>query len=171
MPERAWLPDLWAVSSAGGRPAKWRTSIEIPSPEPRRQSRRGESSRASLAPPRLTPLPLAQALLHRVAAQLAQGVRGDPMRGARIELADALPGGDGCAVQHQAALADLPQRPIHRLADEIALVLCMTADDRQKLEELGIRSGFIVDGQIGHHRESGAFDELFPPAAPLQGFF
>jgi hypothetical protein len=59
-----------------------------------------------------------------------QCVRSNPSGRASFLLADASRASDGCAIEPPMALADLPQRPIHGLSDEIALIVRVSLDKR-----------------------------------------
>src|SRR4029453_8404365 len=73
-----------------------------------------------------------QTRLHRVAAELAKGVAGDPPGGSGIGPPDLLGGQDGPGVELRAALADLPQRPGDRLLHVVAVVGRLLADHGQQ---------------------------------------
>src|SRR5215475_5571408 len=70
-----------------------------------------------------------------LAAQLPEGVRGDPARGRRGSPADALRFPDRRAVQSGVPFSDLPERPVYRLADEIPRIVDGPANERKQAQE------------------------------------
>src|SRR5258706_15652785 len=64
-----------------------------------------------------------QPLFNGRALQLAQRIGSDPPCAPRAALSDPPCGGDRLTVQAQVSLADLAQRPVHRLLHQVAVVV------------------------------------------------
>jgi VWFA-related protein len=98
--------------------------------------------------------------------QLPQRIARDPARGRRVHPRNAPCFGHCRATQSRVALADLSERPVHGLSDEVARVGCLAPDDRQKAQEHGVGQLLAVNGHAGHQREAGSLDELVPAPGP-----
>src|SRR5262245_30441079 len=96
----------------------------------RKASRPATGSELRVGQPQIRPssFPL-QSILHGSAAQLAQGVAGNPACRAGAAGADALGRLDCEDVELPVALANLSQRPVDRLAHERPVVVRLALDD------------------------------------------
>src|SRR5262249_20334692 len=64
--------------------------------------------------------------------------------------------GDGRLLQRGVAFADLAQRPVHGLLDEVAFIFGGAPDERKRRYELFLRGFLVVHGQGGEQGEGGA---------------
>ena len=71
------------------------------------------------------------------------------------------------AVEVGIALADMPERPVHRFLDEIARIRGAFLDDRQLGRKDVIRRRFIMDRQHRNHGERSPFDEFLLAVPPI----
>ena len=89
--------------------------------------------------------------LNRLAFEFAKRIGGDPMGRFRAFVGDTLRAIRSQAVELGIALADLPERPVHRFLDEIARIRGAFLDDRQLGRKDVIRRRFIMDRQHRNH--------------------
>src|SRR5206468_12464299 len=141
-----------------------------PSAGPQRASRAGAPAiwgRDGLLPAARRAGP--HAPLDCLSGQFAQCVGGDPPSGTRINLLDPLRRRDRFPVQRGIPFPDVPEGPVHRLANEVSIVRRFPGDRIQEREEGGVLGPLVVPRYPRHHREPRPFYELLAAPAPLEG--
>src|SRR5215831_8418876 len=113
----------------------------------------------------------AQPLLHRLASQFPQSVRGDPARGARFPVSQPFSRGNRRSIQPEIPLTDIPQGPIYCLTHEVPLVLALPLNDFQEAQKFTVGSLLVPVRQVGPQRKSSAFLKLVVVPRPGDRLF